>query len=777
MTSHITLLFISQKNTVPRALKAGQSTVFKARAGERYRVNRAEDPDAPAVPPVVVRRAGDDLRLDYADNTQVILEGYFLACKESACDLTLPSVGADGLVLTDTFAPIAVLRDGSTLLYVQGGQEALASIASGNSSLRLALAEPAGSADALAPQSHVIAPASGQNALSSLSDWVPARLRDMLSGLSPAQVSADANPQQMGWLGAVGGLALLGLGGGGGGSGSAASDQTAPTLPQTALVITDDVDNLTGELVPQATTNDARPRFSGSGAEVGAEVTLMDGALVLGKTVVGANGAWTFTPSTPLADGMHRISYRLSDAAGNKSPASTPVAFTVDTQAPGALGALLDPDDSGILANGVDLRVLLNPQAAAGDTVVTRLMRDDQEVQVLEQTLSSEDIAQGYVVQHVAATAVAGNGRFSTSTQLSDAAGNQGALLLKADTFTVLNGLVHDDYLANAFVFVDSNNNGQWDSGEVSVRTDASGHFTLTFDPNGAPVLAMGGVDTASGSPNGAVVYKAYSGNVDTQSVGLDIVLSPLSTLIAALADQATAPGQTASREDLMQAATVANQVLGLNSPDPLALLNFDPVKDPASQTSSAGDRVLLSVNRQLGLVFAATGALLEGASATQSMRPGDASAVSIASLAQMMLARNEAGTGISLSTSNDIKDLVQSSIESANATGLTRDLRATSDSDLQMLGDVIAGYNALVSATTQAGAQSQEAIATLRAAADLLLPALSQVGYEATSDRGGDISLTLQSQSIAAGVGTNAQGYIDQPISAANLAARVNGF
>jgi hypothetical protein len=168
---------------------------------------------------------------------------------------------------------------------------------------------------------------------------------------------------------------------------------------------------------------------------------------------------------------------------------------------------------------------------------------------------------------------------------------------------------------------------------------------------------------------------------------------------------------------------------------------------------------------------------LIEGASDEQSIRPGDPSAVSIAALAQLMLARSEAGTGISLSSSSDIKDLVQSTISSANAAGMTRDLRATSDADLQILGDVIAGYTALVNATTNAGAQSTDAISTLRAGADLLLPTLNRVGYEASSDRGGDISLTVQSRAIAQGVGADVQAYIGQQINAANLASSVNGF
>ncbi len=422
---------------------------------------------------------------------------------------------------------------------------------------------------------------------------------------------------------------------------------------------------------------------------------------------------------------------------------------------------------------------MLDDKAAAGDTIETRLMRDDVEVQVMLQTLSSTDIQQGHVLQRVDAASVAINGRFSTSTRLFDAAGNESQALKKLDTFTVLDGLVHDDYMANAFVFVDSNNSGQFDAGEFSVRTDAGGRFKLTFDPNGAPVLAMGGVDTASGSANGAVVYKAYTSNVDTQNEGLDIVLSPLSTLIAALADQATPQGQDqfVSQTQLIEAAAVANQVLGLNSQSPAGLLSFDPVQAAESPSSTAGDRVLLSVNRQLGLVFAATGALIDGASNSDSISTGAASEVGISSLAQMMVTRSQTGASLSLSGADDMKELMQTSIQKSNAQGLTQELRASSEADMQTLGDVVANYNAAVSATTTASAQSQEALATLRAAANVLMPSLNQVGYEANISRGGDISLTLESQAIAAGVGTDSAAYVEQQISAGNLPASISGF
>ncbi len=162
--------------------------------------------------------------------------------------------------------------------------------------------------------------------------------------LAKLKSSEDSNPHLTGLAGRGRRIRAAGAGGrrvriGNGGDGPDSACRAADaswSSPMTSI-------ELTGELAPQAITNDATPQFSGSNAEAGASVTLMDGAAVLGKTVVAANGSWSFTPSTPLAEGLHSISYTLSDAAGNKSLASTPVAFTVDTQAPGTLGVGLGP--------------------------------------------------------------------------------------------------------------------------------------------------------------------------------------------------------------------------------------------------------------------------------------------------------------------------------------------------------------------------------------------------------------------------------------------------
>ena len=449
-------------------LLAGQQNKFKAKAGERYRVLKRQGADEQLLDQVIAKRSGDDLRLSYADGTQVTLEGYYSECKAAtACDITLPGDEAKAYKPGAETASGPALADGSTLVYAHGVPDTLMTLAGADGALRSAL--------------------SGLNGAQAT--WLPT---------APEAALALSWTWPLAILGSAGLVAL-----------SLKGDSTAPAMPTTPLTLTDDVAPVIGSLADKGFSNDARPTFAGSGAEAGATVTLLEGSVVLGTTRVGADGSWQLTLATNLADGSHRVSYTLTDVAGNQSVASAGLDFTLDTVAPNAPGLALSPGDDGNVANGVDLRVTLAPDAKAGDTVTTAILRNGVSVQTVTTLLTAANIQAGLVLVHVDAASVTQDGQYSARTQLTDAAGNQGLAVSKAAIFTVFTGLVHDDYLANAFVFVDSNLNGRWDASEPTTRTDANGYFKFAFDPNGAPVLAMGGVDTASGAANSSVVYKA----------------------------------------------------------------------------------------------------------------------------------------------------------------------------------------------------------------------------------------------------------------------------
>ena len=70
-------------------------------------------------------------------------------------------------------------------------------------------------------------------------------------------------------------------------------------------------------------TYDTTPTLTGT-AEVGTTVEIFDGQTSLGSASVDASGNWSFTTST-LAEGVHTLTARATDAAGNKGAVSAPL--------------------------------------------------------------------------------------------------------------------------------------------------------------------------------------------------------------------------------------------------------------------------------------------------------------------------------------------------------------------------------------------------------------------------------------------------------------------
>jgi hypothetical protein len=80
-------------------------------------------------------------------------------------------------------------------------------------------------------------------------------------------------------------------------------------------------------------TNDTTPTYSGT-AEPGSTVSISVDGTVVGTALADASGSWSFTPTTPLAEGSHSVNATATDAAGNTGPQSNTNTFTVDLTAP-----------------------------------------------------------------------------------------------------------------------------------------------------------------------------------------------------------------------------------------------------------------------------------------------------------------------------------------------------------------------------------------------------------------------------------------------------------
>ncbi|EGN1030608.1 BapA prefix-like domain-containing protein [Salmonella enterica] len=107
---------------------------------------------------------------------------------------------------------------------------------------------------------------------------------------------------------------------------------TQPPAQPDAPLISDNVAPVIGNIGNNGATNDTTPTFSGTG-EIGSTIILYNNDSEIGRTTVGDNGSWNFTPAA-LTPETYTITVTETDIAGNISPPSASVTFTLDTTAP-----------------------------------------------------------------------------------------------------------------------------------------------------------------------------------------------------------------------------------------------------------------------------------------------------------------------------------------------------------------------------------------------------------------------------------------------------------
>ncbi|KFC91944.1 Ig-like domain-containing protein, partial [Leminorella grimontii] len=109
-------------------------------------------------------------------------------------------------------------------------------------------------------------------------------------------------------------------------------DTVAPTAPTIDKAF-DDVGAIQGDLANGGLTDDSTPTLSGR-AEANSVVKVYDGDALLGSVTADASGKWSFTPTTPLTEGLHEFHVTATDAAGNVSLPSADFTLTTDYTAP-----------------------------------------------------------------------------------------------------------------------------------------------------------------------------------------------------------------------------------------------------------------------------------------------------------------------------------------------------------------------------------------------------------------------------------------------------------
>jgi len=106
----------------------------------------------------------------------------------------------------------------------------------------------------------------------------------------------------------------------------------ADSIPVIDAII-DDHGQFTGLVANGGYTDDGRPDIKGRGVP-GELVHIYDGAELLGRVRIAADGTWSFTPVYPLADGRHAITIIHETLDGDVSDSSEPYVIIVDKVIP-----------------------------------------------------------------------------------------------------------------------------------------------------------------------------------------------------------------------------------------------------------------------------------------------------------------------------------------------------------------------------------------------------------------------------------------------------------
>ena len=191
-------------------------------------------------------------------------------------------------------------------------------------------------------------------------------------------------------------------------------DYTAPSAPEypTPTSASD-----SGRSSSDRVTNDTTPTFSGDSTTGAIGVTLYDGS-----TEVGGNTAssWSYTvTSSELADGVHSMTARVSDTAGNLSSASSIRTVTIDTVTPEAPAApvLAASSDTGSSSTDGITNDTTPTFTGTNESLAIVALHD-----VADQVGTSTTTGSTYSVTSSAMS----NGDHTVTTTATDVAGNLG---------------------------------------------------------------------------------------------------------------------------------------------------------------------------------------------------------------------------------------------------------------------------------------------------------------------------------------------------------------
>ncbi|WP_305984592.1 VCBS domain-containing protein [Roseibium sp.] len=295
-------------------------------------------------------------------------------------------------------------------------------------------------------------------------------------------------------------------------------------------------------------------------------------------------------------------------------------------------------------------------------------------------------------------------------------------------------GRAVDGYIAGATVFADTNGNGVLDDGEASATTDINGEYTL--NGGSGDLVLFGGTDISTG-----LVFQGTLRAPEGSSV-----LTPLTTLIMAFAEQAN-PGSP----DFTEAEADLKAALGL--PD-LDLTSVDPVQLAASDDAEGVDLLAAQVKVQNTVVQVA--AIVDGASGGSL---GESASIQSA-FEGLALALSEPGS--SLENETTIESVISNTAENA------------ADDPIDVAQDVVDTASSLVAQ----GNTEIEAVEFIEGTTDPgeALTQITQVAIVAQGEAAQELESSADAGAVSQGLENLNNGFGDAVDEASDQVGDVDG-
>lgn len=322
-----------------------------------------------------------------------------------------------------------------------------------------------------------------------------------------------------------------------------------------------------------------------------------------------------------------------------------------------------------------------------------------------------------------------------------DAAGNAGAadrtLELSHDAGSSGAGI--DGYIADALVFRDSDGNGVWThehftdadndglyavgeifvdangdgkfTAEAAVKTDAAGNFSGLGGEGRiilVPLVAGNGTILSRDISTGAVFTKQLSAPSGSS------IVSPLTTLVDALA------GEAADQAAIAAAEAMVKTVLGI--PDEVALSSYDPIKVAATSTDAAELSAAIETQKAASQVANLLAVVSSAATRSESFgSESQAAAVAASSLASQIEGAASSGDSFSLTSDELVQAVIGTVAASGHADGAGR-LNAQAETLSQAVSVLNAVISSVSSTETDKALEALTQVAAVQVVAQISL-------------------------------------------------------